>query len=164
MLNFLSKMGLLNFDIGWEFLIYTFAISALLIFTSKQFQDNSWIEKDEGKVKKLIESALVIYLLWALLQQFLVLLVYNYILVNFFPSLYCIAIASFIFTCLHYPNVFLMLAVLALEPLNLMYFNFYHNIYVLALNHSILANVLYYFYPSSLHKDFKVLFSWSWQK
>jgi hypothetical protein len=111
--------------------------------------------------QKFIKSALFIYLIWACIQQGVVVGVFT-LLKNFnIPINYCILICSFIFMIIHIPNVLLMFSVLGMQLILLILFSQSTLWFIIPmiLTHSLLATSLYYFFPESIHKNFKVLLS-----
>lgn len=108
--------------------------------------------------KEFINSAFRTYLLWAAVQQALVVTLFL-LLKKVLPVEVDIMICGIIFMSLHFPNIILMFAVLGMEIFLLTGLSVVGWVYIpfMILTHSVLASALLQFFPSDFTKGFKVL-------
>jgi len=109
--------------------------------------------------KVIAKSAFVNYLLWAAVQQAIVIGVFLLLKLTPLPVASIILICGLLFSACHTPNILLNFATLAMEPFLLICFASigWWFIPMMALTHSVLATCLLYFFPTSITHNFTIL-------
>jgi hypothetical protein len=101
------------------------------------------------------------YITWAFLQQLIIITIFTSLL-KVLPLSLSIIISVFIFSLLHYPNLFLIILVCIFETLFLYFYeNIFSLIWIITF-HSIIAVVIQDFLPENITHRMRVL--WSYYK
>lgn len=133
-----------------------------LYFIGHLYGGNNYLSlrPDDKNDKDFFESAFKWYLLWAAVQQSIVIAIYL-LLKNILPVEADILVCGCIFMLLHTPNIVLMFAVFGMELFLLTSFNAAGVIMIpfMCVTHSVLATALLKFFPSDFTKGFQVLWN-----
>jgi uncharacterized membrane protein len=122
----------------------------------------NWRDEIKSIKEALYYSEFWQYLLWALIQQIIVIIVYWVLFYYVTPDkLYCVAIAAMIMGLIHFPNLVLLFAVFGMEYFLLSMFSKFGIVYLpfMVFTHAFLASALLKFYPEAVTKGFRVLWS-----
>jgi len=165
MINFLKLIGIIPAPITWycikeTLFILFFGISIIILFTKilnvnfpiknvQQLFDNNLTNWEKRFYKSLFWK----YPLWACVQQLVVVLIFV-LLRKFMSDFNAVIVASALFVLMHFPNLFLGLAVFGMEQVLLNYFLIFRNIYFIALIHGVFGTLLCYLSPSILYTKF----------
>lgn len=165
MLNFLKWIGIIpQFNNLFVSMFQMIVICLLGIFSiyftckkiNKNLQDiEKFVDKEVTNWEKnFLKKLLWKYPLWGFIQQLVMIIIFYFIKKIIVTDWIAIAITSLIFAGLHYPNIYLGLAVFGMEQLLLNYLLLYHNLYFIGFIHGFLGTSLLYFSPSIIYTRF----------
>ena len=154
-----NDISLINFSYGWGsgllLIAIGVAVSILMgIANGKRNFDNDLALDDRERtfLIKLFKSAFKNYLIWGLIQQGIVFLIYL-ITLSYFHE-YAILITASIFALSHFPNPLLVFATWAMSLIFLGHFQIHGNILIPYLGHGIVASFLMLWSPELIHTKF----------
>lgn len=167
MIEIFSKFGFTNIFSGWMTplpilsLITIFVIVLGSLFIQWRNKGKFAITKNIIKHTPLKFIAYcVLYLLSGILQQSVLVLLYN-MFEWLRPDFHWNKIfASGVFALFHFPNFLLMFAVMGMGIVFLSHFEIYRNIYIIGLLHGLIANVMKFTLPEELSTSFTVWFKY----
>ena len=143
-------------------LIFDILIAGALVYSAHFYGGISNFQK---AIDVFYTQTFYNYLLWAAIQEGIVILIFLFLTGLRLPILYAIPICIGIFMICHFPNIVLMFAVGALAGIILPFYAKAGWIVfpVMVITHALLATILYEFFPEDFTKGFRCWFSF-WNK
>lgn len=114
------------------------------------------IKKQYKSKKSLILFYFILYLISGILQQMVLVVIFNIFGIMYPQGQWNIIISSMIFGLLHFPNFLLMFATTSMGIMFLNHFQLYHNLYLIGIIHGLLGNVLKFSLPENISTSFTV--------
>ncbi len=163
MIEFLNDFGFLNPLDGWftPMTVIILSVGIVIIISSLSVRNKKWNKQfiikymfNKGRLRFVFYTFL--YFLSGIIQQFALVFIYKFISQSYPDCYWNEAIASGIFSLLHFPNFLLMFATFGMAMVFLQHFGMYHNIYIIGIMHGFIANILKFNIPENIITSFTV--------